>query len=119
MEKLRCSNCRGMKKVAKLGGMMGDCNLCRGTGEIHAIKPVVVKMESLPMVNAIIEATAQALPTQIEEINLIHGQGIKTITIDEIPQHNHVFSPSGNTVVNDPIVRIDPKKAKFRKKSKG
>lgn len=111
MEKVRCSNCRGMKKVAKLGGMMGDCNLCRGTGEIDSIKPVVVKMESLPMTNAIIEATAQALP------------------VSDMPTHSHgVFDeavvktyerPTSEVIIDDPLTRIDPKKAKFRKKSKG
>lgn len=40
-DKIRCPACRGMKKVPKLGGMIGDCNTCSGSGSINAIdKPV-------------------------------------------------------------------------------
>lgn len=31
---IRCPSCRGSKKVPKLGGMIGDCNTCKGKGEI-------------------------------------------------------------------------------------
>ena len=28
----RCPTCRGAKKMPKIGGMVGDCNTCKGTG---------------------------------------------------------------------------------------
>jgi len=40
LEKKKCSSCRGAKQVAKLGGIMGDCNTCSGSG--FAAKPVKV-----------------------------------------------------------------------------
>ena len=43
---IRCTSCRGSKKVAKLGGMIGDCNACKATGFIKVAdkpKPIVIK----------------------------------------------------------------------------
>ena len=34
VDMIRCPSCRGSKKVPKLGGMIGDCNTCKGKGEI-------------------------------------------------------------------------------------
>ncbi len=36
IEMVRCTSCRGTKKLAKLGGVVGDCNICDGTGKIKA-----------------------------------------------------------------------------------
>lgn len=42
---VRCPACRGAQKVAKLGGMMGECNTCNGKGTILAVdKPVKVEI---------------------------------------------------------------------------
>jgi hypothetical protein len=61
LETKRCTNCYGAKKVAKLGGMMGDCNTCNGKGIIDN-KPVV-KSVSREHVNVdeIIKKTAKAV----------------------------------------------------------
>ena len=66
MDKVRCSNCRGAKKVAKLGGMMGDCNLCLGTGMINqADKPSAVTVSPVEPVADIIAQVANVVPKAI------------------------------------------------------
>lgn len=35
--KVRCPACKGMKKVPKLGGIYGDCNVCNGIGSIQGL----------------------------------------------------------------------------------
>lgn len=32
--KVSCIKCRGSKKLLKLGGIIGDCSVCNGTGFI-------------------------------------------------------------------------------------
>lgn len=60
---IRCPNCRGSKKVAKLGGMIGDCNACKGKGTIaESDRPLKVVAESLPYTHDIIKATSEAVP---------------------------------------------------------
>jgi hypothetical protein len=93
---VRCSNCRGMKKVAKLGGMMGDCNLCKGTGEIEvSAKPVAV-VESMPLLNDIIAATANC-------IGIVDSASASDAKIEV------------KDVVKD-VIKIDGKKAIFKRK---
>ena len=78
-ELVRCPSCRGSKKVAKLGGVIGDCNTCDGEGKIKACdKPVPVIAESLPMTSELIKATAQCVPVEIE-----HKASIETLPVTE------------------------------------
>ncbi len=66
MDKVRCPACRGSKRVPKLGGMIGECDTCKGIGSINAEdKPVPVKSEPVPIVNDIIKATAEVIPHAI------------------------------------------------------
>jgi hypothetical protein len=67
MDKVRCTVCRGAKQVVKLGGMMGNCNLCKGEGEINrcdvpVIKPVVVE----PVSSEVIKQVANVAPVSKE-----------------------------------------------------
>ena len=67
MDKVRCTVCRGAKQVMKLGGVMGNCNLCKGVGEINAcdvpvVKPVVVELPS----DDVIKQVANAVPASKE-----------------------------------------------------
>lgn len=60
---IRCPSCRGSKKVPKLGGMIGDCNTCKGKGNIAAVdKPKPVIVEELPDVSSIAHAVADCVP---------------------------------------------------------
>lgn len=89
VEMVRCPNCRGMKKVAKLGGMMGDCNLCSGKGEIaetDRVKPLLVA--PVESVAHIVSAVADCVPAT---------------TVETLP-------------VSEPQIKIDGKKAIYRKK---
>lgn len=67
MNKIRCPACRGSKKVAKLGGMIGDCNTCKGTGQINECdRPIIpIVVSELPAAT-IIEQVAETLPITIE-----------------------------------------------------
>lgn len=64
MDKVRCPACRGSKKVSKLGGMIGECNTCEGTGQINAIdkpKPVEVTIDDV-IAKELINAVADCVP---------------------------------------------------------
>lgn len=66
MDKIRCPNCRGSKKVAKIGGMLGDCNTCVGTGSINAEdkpKPVIAVEDVCA--KELIEKVADCVPDTI------------------------------------------------------
>lgn len=66
---IRCPACRGAKKVPKLGGMVGECNTCVGSGTIRAIdKPpkVEITVEDV-CAKELINAVADCVPaTTIE-----------------------------------------------------
>ncbi len=77
---VRCPECRGSKKVAKLGGIVGECNTCKGTGTIEAAaKFVAPVLEELPMDKLVIDSVASVAP------NLLHEQD-EPITQREIKQ---------------------------------
>ena len=64
IDTVRCGACRGSKQVVKLGGMLGDCNTCAGTGKV---KPTVlcapaVVVESVYKADPIIAAVAKVQP---------------------------------------------------------
>ena len=82
MDKVRCSNCKGAKQVAKLGGMLGDCNLCAGSGLMEIDRSIVKPIEVVEPVADIIKQVSN----------------VAAIKIDE------------------PQVKIDPKKAIYKRK---
>jgi len=91
-ESIRCPACRGSKKVAKLGGVIGDCNMCRGKGTILAVdKPKPVEPEVNVGVADIISAVA-----------------------DSIPASNIDVLPVGDVI--EAVAKIDGKRAVFKKK---
>lgn len=87
MEMIRCPACRGAKKVAKLGGMIGDCNSCKGKGEIKECDKPVIVMAPIPepvaeIVKAVSEAvavspepTTQELPLKTSKPNIYKRKG--------------------------------------------
>lgn len=66
---VRCTNCRGSKRVAKLGGIFGKCNTCNGMGTILAkdkVKPaeiIIVDMSDKELINQV----ADIVPTVVSE----------------------------------------------------
>ena len=82
MDKVRCSNCKGAKQVAKLGGMLGDCNLCAGSGLMEIDRSIVKPIEVVEPVADIIKQVSN----------------VAAIKVDE------------------PQVKIDPKKAIYKRK---
>lgn len=88
---VRCPACRGAKKVPKLGGMIGECNTCKGKGNILAIdKPTKVVAEPVTVVNDVVNAVADSLPASAVQ----HKADITTL----------------------PDVKIDGKKAIYKRK---
>jgi hypothetical protein len=62
-----------MKRVAKLGGMIGDCNLCSGKGEIREaerVKPVAITVEDVCS-KELIHAVADCVPASSVEAELV------------------------------------------------
>ena len=93
MDDIRCPACRGAKKVAKLGGIIGECNTCKGTGKIKACdKPVPVAPIVEPAISEIKEAVVNAVPVTTLELK-------EPIGLPEEPQ-----------------IKVDPKKAIYKRK---
>lgn len=93
MDKIRCSNCRGMKQVAKLGGMKGDCNLCLGTGTINAEdKPKPVSIVPKEPAIDIIKQVANVASIKVDD----------NAVIEVLPE--------------EPPIKSDPKKAIYKRK---
>lgn len=100
---IRCPGCRGAKKVPKLGGMIGDCNMCLGKGEIlEANRPVMIKVESSPFVADIIAATSQALPVS-----------------ENVSDNDNTNDTDSHSIESEiPAVKVDHKKTIFKHKTK-
>lgn len=105
MGKVRCPACRGSKKVAKLGGMIGECNTCSGSGQINASdKPVPVIAMEQPAVDNVIKAVANSVPAT-------------TLELKDVPTHSHVeHKATINTLPVTPDTKIDPKRALYKRK---
>ncbi len=68
MEEIRCPACRGSKKVAKLGGMIGDCNTCKGKGQIKACdKPIMVMAPIPEPIADVIKGVSECVPASSPE----------------------------------------------------
>lgn len=58
-ELVRCTACRGSKRVIALGGVMGDCKTCDASGKIKLIDKVVKIQDVTEItVNEMVEAVA-------------------------------------------------------------
>ena len=102
---VRCPACRGAKKVPKLGGMIGECNTCKGEGSILASDkpvPVVAAVETV-VEKDLLKAVSECVP-------------VTTITRD-IPLHSDKVQVDSITIGAQPM-KIEPeaKKNIFRKK---
>ncbi len=91
MEMVRCPACRGAKKVAKLGGVIGKCNMCSGDGRIKAadkpkLAPVMEPVNSVDIIKQVADVTPVSVLDAVE---------VEVIADD---------------------VKIDPKKAIFKRK---
>lgn len=107
MDKIRCPNCKGMKQVAKLGGMMGDCNLCLGQGSIKAEdKPKPVIVEAVQPVNDIIKRVADSVPTTTLELKENEG----------LPTDKQLAEIEAIKSGNEPQIKIDGKRAIYKRK---
>ena len=99
MDKIRCSHCRGSKKVAKLGGMIGECNLCEGTGQMDASD----RMQSI----------SDVVDTVVSNLDVIKQVAAVTATRIEKPRSDLV----DNVVSVEPtLVKVDAKKALYKRK---
>lgn len=94
MEKVRCCQCRGTKKYAGLGGIIGDCRLCKGTGLMDKVE-IVKQVEVIEPLASIVDQVANAIPPVIER---------PVITLD--PE------------VEEVPMKLDAKKVIFKRKGK-
>lgn len=111
---VRCPACRGSKTVAKLGGVMGECNTCTGTGKIKEIdKPVAV----MPIVDAtatsIIDLVSQVQPIQIDPLEISEGVAVGE-PVSAIPL-NPTIAPIAKGEPN-PQVKLNPSRAIYKRK---
>ena len=94
-EMIRCPACRGAKRMPKLGGMIGECNTCEGTGNIALPdKPVKVEVTIEDVLSKeLINAVADCVPAST--VGLVLDESHVTPMIE---------------------VKIDPKKALYKRK---
>ena len=60
-----CGTCRGAKFMMKLGGLYGECNECKGLGEIRKLKkiePEVLKEKAQEIADTIKEGMKSFTP---------------------------------------------------------
>ena len=82
MDSIRCSNCRGAKKVAKLGGMIGDCNLCLGTGLMAGDeRSKAVTVEAVEPASDVIKAVASVAAIQINKVEPVI-EAVEPVKVD-------------------------------------
>lgn len=68
-ELVRCPACRGAKKVCKLGGMVGDCNTCKGKGEVKLSEKPIMVMSPIPEpVAEVVKAVSEAVAVSPEPV---------------------------------------------------
>jgi hypothetical protein len=92
---IRCPSCRGSKKVAKLGGMIGECNSCNGDGKIkQGDKPKLV----------------EAVP-EVPVMDLIAGV---SRVVKEAPVEGNVPRAEIQKAVES--IKVDPKRAIYKRK---
>lgn len=110
-ETVRCPACRGAKKVAKLGGMIGECNTCSGKGSILAAdkpKPHEVEINVVcakDLINAVADSVPASTILNPSALNAI-GEGLNQSV-------EHKFKAE---VPKEPDVKIDGKKAIYKRK---
>lgn len=120
---VRCPACRGSKKVPKLGGMIGECNTCRGKGTILAEhKPVKVEVTLEDVISKeLINAVAQAVPAErIIKNAPVEGnvpredieKAVKQVSDDKFVVE--VLNPVA--LPEEPQIKIDGKRALYKRK---
>ena len=115
MDKVRCPNCRGAKKVAKLGGMIGDCNTCEGSGQINAcdrVKPVAPVHDVAT--SELIDAVSDCVPASAVNLTPSDKVAINSVSLGEpvaVVEHKASIE-----TLPRPAVKVDPKKALYKRK---
>ncbi len=101
-DSVRCPSCRGAKKVAKLGGVIGECNTCSGKGTIAVIdKPKAALIVENEDVGSMVAQVAEC--TSVNE----QAETFKKAEVEMLKQ-------IANTAM--PAAKIDGKKAVFKHK---
>lgn len=104
-EMMRCPPCKGTKKVAKLGGMIGDCDMCKGEGKILLKdKPKAPAYEAAPIHGEILRQVAECVPTSV-------------IEHENVDEDRVCFSARG-AYVDAPKPTKEPMKAQLKKVNK-
>lgn len=74
-----CPTCRGAREMMKLGGIMGKCNLCTGTGKIkHSEVPMLKEIVPAENIGELIKKVGEAIPWS--------GKSSKPVTVEPIQE---------------------------------
>lgn len=105
-ETIRCTSCRGAKKVPKLGGVIGECNTCGGKGTILAVdkvKQVMVEVVDKPQ--DVIQSVAAS------------------VRASDMQEQVDRFKKAEVNLLNDivdkamPLIKVDDKKVLYKRKT--
>jgi hypothetical protein len=70
---MRCPTCKGQKKLAKLGGVVGDCDTCEASGKIK------VKDKPVPFVVNRDDILSPAFPEIVKEVSSVEPELLPAI----------------------------------------
>jgi DnaJ-class molecular chaperone len=98
--KVTCPTCRGAKEMMKLGGMIGKCNLCHGSGKInHCDLPVIREILPAENVGELVKRVGEAVPWT--------GKSSKAVPAQEIQKPQPIQD----------TIKVERKKAIYKRKT--
>lgn len=105
MDKVRCFACKGRRVVTKLGGITGDCDLCKGSGKVDK----TVNDEHKPMsIVAVIQEPIAISPLS-EDVSII-----KQVSECVETKVDRVEKKEEQKAVAD--IKVDRRKAIYKRK---
>ena len=100
--KVTCPTCRGAKEMMKLGGMIGKCNLCHGSGKInHCDLPVIKEIVPAENVGELVKRVGEAVPWSGNKT-----QSVKATPAQEVQKPQPI----------EETLKVERKKALYKRK---
>lgn len=101
--KVTCPTCRGAREMMKLGGMMGKCNLCEGTGKInHSDLPAIKEIIRAQHVEEFVKRVGEAIPWTGNKM-----QSVKAVPAQEVQKPQSIQD----------TIKVERKKALYKRKT--
>ena len=111
-ELIRCTSGRGAKHVPRLGGIVGDCDTCKGTGKIKlSDKPVPVVSVVSELVEDVVQACERVNDNNVPDDSILPNVDNLDDFIKPLPDLNQLPVDIVKAVADLPIPEPEPVKA--------